>query len=141
MTILPRNCRSLVAALGLVAVVAASVGCSYDRHVFRSTAVAPKSVAIVSAETGNTLWSMDVPINQQLMLDFSRNGKGGEVYSSADVPADAMRWETWSLDAIPKYSGKRKGGKKLDGDKVKLPGEFILIEVDIRAPELAASAN
>ena len=109
-----------------------ATGCSKDIHVFRSTELSPKNVAIVSAVSGETLWSINVPEGQQLRLDFDRPG-GNEVYRSPDVPATSVKWELWSLDAIPAYGQKMKGGKKLDrGDKVDLPEEQTLIQVQVR---------
>lgn len=139
--ITPTRSRFAPALLATVCLLAVLVftGCSQDRHVFRSTAVAPKTVSIVSVETGNTLWTKNVPVGEQLLLDFSRNGKGGEEYASPDVPADAVAWETWTLDAIARYGSKMKGGKKTDSGKVKLPGQSIIIKVDILDPEVAAA--
>lgn len=136
----PRNrfASALTATVCLAAVLLAT-GCSQDRHVYRSTALAPKAVSIVSIETGNTLWTKDVPVGQQLMLDFDRNGKGGEEYQSANIPASGMKWELWSADAIIEYGSKRKGGKKLDNGKVDLPGEYITIDVKLLRPETATN--
>jgi hypothetical protein len=117
-------------------------GCSQDQHVYRSTALAPKAVSIISYETGKTLWSMNIPVGQQLHLDFSRKNKGGEVYRSPNIPADKVKWTLYSLDAMPEYGGhKMKGGKRIKGDTVKLPGEAIGIEVSLIDQETAASAQ
>ncbi|MEM9419692.1 MAG: hypothetical protein AAGA25_11675, partial [Planctomycetota bacterium] len=94
-----RFATTLLATVCLLAVLVFT-GCSKDRHVYRSTAVAPKSVSIVSVETGNTLWTKNVPIGEQLLLDFSRKGKGGEEWRSPNIPADKVEWETWTLDSI-----------------------------------------
>lgn len=133
-----RFATTLLATVCLMAVLVFT-GCSQDRHVYRSTAVAPKSVSIVSVETGNTLWTKNVPIGEQLLLDFSRNGKGGEEWSSPNIPADKVVWETWTLDSIARYGSKMKGGKKTDNGKVDLPGQAIMIKVDILDPEVAAA--
>lgn len=141
---MPKTTRlftSLTLALCLVATLL-TVGCaSRDRHVYRSTALAPKVVSVVSVETGEVLWSMNVPAGQQLMLDFDRGNKGGEQYSSASIPADSMKWELWSLDARASYGSKRKGGKKLQGDKIKLPGDFVMIKVELLNDGSTASAR
>ncbi len=134
-----RFATTLLASVGLLAVLVFT-GCSQDRHVYRSTALAPKSVSIVSIETGNTLWTKNVPIGEQLLLDFSRNGKGGEEYSSPNTPADKVKWETWTLDSIAKWGGSSmKGGKKTDNGSVDLPGQAIIIKVDILDPNVAAA--
>ena len=131
-----RFATTLLATVCLMAVLVFT-GCSQDRHVYRSTAVAPKSVSIVSVETGNTLWTKNVPIGEQLLLDFSRKGKGFEEYSSPNIPADKVKWETWTLDAIAQYGSKMKGGKKTDSGTEDLPGQAIMIKVDILDPEVA----
>jgi hypothetical protein len=131
-----RMTAAAVPALGLTAALAL-VGCSQDRHVFRSTSIQPKSVSIVEVETNNTLWSKDVPAGQQLLIDFSRGGRGFEEYSSPDVPADKMKWELWTNDAVPRYGSHMKGGKRLAGDTVDLPGQQVMIKVDILDPNLA----
>lgn len=109
------------------------VGCSKDIHVFRSTANSPKNIAVVSATTGETLWSMNVPEGQQLRLDFDR-GEGNEVYRSPDIPAKTMRWDLYTLDAMAEWGQKMKGGKRLDGDKVDLPEQQTIINMTIREP-------
>lgn len=132
-----RSASTLLASVCLLAVLVFT-GCSQDRHVYRSTALAPKSVSIVSVETGNTLWTKDVPVGQQLLLDFSRNNKGGEYWSSPDIPADKVKWETWTLDATARYGSSMKGGKKLDSGTKDLPGQMITIKVELLDPEVAA---
>ncbi|MEM1107806.1 MAG: hypothetical protein AAGH99_03860 [Planctomycetota bacterium] len=131
-----RSATTLLASVCLMAVLVFT-GCSQDRHVYRSTAIAPKSVSLVSVESGNTLWTKNIPVGEQLLLDFSRKNKGGEEYSSPEIPADKVTWETWSLDAIAQYGSKMKGGKKIDSGKVDLPGQEIIIKVDILDPEVA----
>ncbi|MEM8737815.1 MAG: hypothetical protein AAGG38_04965 [Planctomycetota bacterium] len=134
-----RNLRPF-SALACAAVLLLAVGCSQDRHVFRSTALAPKSVSLVSVETGNTLWTKNVPPNQQLLLDFSRGGRGFEEYSSPDVPADEVKWQLWSLDATTRFGTRRNGGKVLDRGSETLPGEAFTIKLTVLDPEVA-SAN
>ncbi|MEO1235222.1 MAG: hypothetical protein AAFX76_00380 [Planctomycetota bacterium] len=129
---------SPIAVVALVGAVLL-VGCSQDRHVYRSTPLAPKSVSIVSVETGNTLWTKNVPVGQQLMLDFSRPGGGNEIYSSPNVAPNQVKWETWSLDAIVRHGNQRKSGSVLDSGSKDLPGEEITIKVDILDPEVAAA--
>lgn len=136
-TTLRRLTPALLAAACLTAVLVFT-GCSQDRHVYRSTPLAPKSVSIVSVETGNTLWTKDVPVGQQLMLDFSRKGKGGEEYSSPNIPADKFKWELWTNDANARYGSKKVGGKKVDSGTQDLSGEAIIIDVKILDPEVAA---
>ncbi|MEM6853520.1 MAG: hypothetical protein AAF593_03840 [Planctomycetota bacterium] len=134
-----RFATTLLATVCLMAVLVFT-GCSQDRHVYRSTALAPKSVSLVSIETGNTLWTKNVPVGEQLLLDFSRKGKGGEEYSSPNIPADKVKWETWTLDAIARYGSKMKGGKKIDSGSVDLPGQAFIIKVDRLDPDVAPAS-
>ena len=138
MTTSPRF-RFSLAPLLLAAAVLLSVGCSQDRHVFRSTTLQPKSVSIVSVQSGNTLWTKDIPVGQQLLLDFSRNGKSGEVYNSPNIPADEMKWELWTNDATARYGSHMKGGKRMDrGQEDFDKGEYIMINVSLLDPETVA---
>ena len=125
--------RRFAPLLTVVALLATTLlgGCSRDIHVFRSTGTSPKNVSVLSAATGEILWSMNVPVGQQLRLDFDR-GESNEAYRSPNIPAKTMKWQLWTLDAIAKYGQKMKGGKKLDGDKIKLPEQQTLIDVQIR---------
>lgn len=133
-----RSARTLLLTACLWALVLAT-GCSRDRHVFRSTALTQKSVSVVSQQTGDTLWTKDIPVNQQLLLDFDRNGRGRELYASPNIPATGMAWELWSGDAIVEYGSKRKGGRKLDSGKVKLPGQPVTIAVKVLQADRAVN--
>ncbi len=135
MTTTPR--RRLLTPIVLAAVLLLSVGCSQDRHVFRSTAIQPKSVSLVSVQSGQTLWTKDIPVGQQLLLDFSRNGKGGEEYSSPNIPADTVQWELWTNDATARYGSHMKGGKRLDRQTFDFnETQYIMIDVDLLDPDL-----
>ena len=50
---------ALTAVLALA--TAAFVGCTADRHTYKSTPTAPKSVAVSYIETGETAWSKRTP--------------------------------------------------------------------------------
>lgn len=134
----PRFASTLIAAVCLTAVLLAT-GCSKDRHIFRSTALKPVAVSIVSIETGNTLWTKDVPPRTQLLVDFNRNGKGNEEYRSSNIPATGASWELWSADAVVEYGDKMKGGKKIDSGKIDLPGEAVMLDYKILRPETATN--
>ena len=135
-----RIARPLTAVLCLAALVAVT-GCSKDRHVFRSTELAQKSVAIVEAQTGESLWSKDIPAGQQLFLDFDRAGGGSEEYGFPNIPADSVRWEMWTLAARQKWNGAMKGGKRLDSGRQDLPGRPVIIDVDIIGSDQSALAR
>lgn len=123
-----RFAPALTACLFLLTAVG---GCSRDIHVFRSTTNSPKNIAVVSATTGETLWSINVPEGQQLRLDFGR-GESDEVRRSPDTPAKTMRWDLYTLDTFVEWGQKMIGGKRLDGDKVDLPDQETIISMSIR---------
>ncbi|MEM6459058.1 MAG: hypothetical protein AAF710_06675 [Planctomycetota bacterium] len=122
----------LLLALGLT-------GCSKDRHVYRSTALAPKAVSLVSSETGNTIKTWNIPVGQQLVLDFSRGGRGGEEWSSPDVPADRVTFAFYSDESINRFNNEMKGGRRISGGSERLSGEHFIINVDILDPQVTAT--
>ena len=128
-----RLASRLVPAIAVCLVLLTVVGCSRDIHVFRATATSPKNIAVVSATTGETLWSINVPEGQQLRLDFDR-GEKDEVQRSPDTPAKTMKWELYNLDAVVAYGQKMKGGKKLDSGKVDLPEQETILSMTIPEP-------
>jgi hypothetical protein len=133
-----RLAPTLLTVLGLLATLALT-GCSQDRHVYRSTQMQPKSVSLVSLVTQETLWTMDVPVGQQLLLDFSRDGKGFEAYTSADIPADQVDWELWTNAAVPRYGSHMKGGSKVDSGREDLPGDPVMIKVNLIKPDMVSA--
>jgi len=59
---------------------------SIDRHVYVSRPHTPKTVSLVNTVTGETLWSVEVPVGRQLVVQFY-NGRHDDPVMSAD-----MRW-------------------------------------------------
>ena len=107
-------------------------GCSQDRHVYRSTTLQPKAVSITSFVTGEELWSKRIPPGETLRLDFSRKGNSVEWIGSPEVAADKMKWQLYNKYTKASLGGAiMKGGKKLDGGTIDLPGEQIGIVVTI----------
>jgi hypothetical protein len=81
-------------------------GCSLDRHVIRSTPAQPLSVSIVEVVSGEEVWSMDIPKNQQLLLDFG--GDTASPFTFDRTPAIQFAWElqtTNNADEITTDSG------------------------------------
>ncbi len=94
---------------------------SLDRHVYESTVQLPTNVAVVEPYSGEVLWSMEVPVEHKLTLDFSRKNEA-EPASVSGHPATSMSW---------KLSGARK-----ESGKVSLPGTPVGMKVSYRqAPE------
>lgn len=53
---------------------------------YESTEMSPKTVSLIDTRTGETVWSVDVPVNQQLVIRF-REGRN----EGAFMP-DVMEW-------------------------------------------------
>lgn len=93
----PRSNRSIArfGALCTVAILTAGTlgGCSSlsgrtaDRHTYDSTTWSPKTVSLIDTRTGETAWSVDVPVGQAIRVVFSE-GSGPNEY----LP-DEIRWE------------------------------------------------
>ena len=93
----------LVAALGAGAMAG---GCyfpggplySADRYTYESTTWQPWSVTVTDTRTGEPVWSVDVPVDQQVVFSFSQ-GTGPNEYKP-----DELVWEL-----MPR--GQRFGGR------------------------------
>ena len=51
---------------------------SDDTHVYVSTSWQPKTIAIVDTRTEEVVWSIDVPVDQQLVISFDDGGGKGQ---------------------------------------------------------------
>lgn len=73
-----RNARTFALA-ALLGAATISAGCYYeggplksaDRFTYASTTWQPKTVTLVDTRTGEALWSVDVPVGRQLVIDFN----------------------------------------------------------------------
>ncbi len=84
-----KSCRvGLLGAMVCCGVLSALTGCraSLDRHVYASSAWYPQTVTLMDTRTGESIWSVDVPVGKQLIVGF-RDGVG----PNADKP-DVMYW-------------------------------------------------
>ncbi|MHC4975021.1 MAG: hypothetical protein ACYTF7_00265 [Planctomycetota bacterium] len=53
---------------------------------YESTSWMPQTVTIVDARSGEAIWSVDVPVGQQVTIDFNEGGGTDDYYP------DTMRW-------------------------------------------------
>lgn len=92
-------------ALGAILLLAAS-GCSYkaggprqslDRSTYRSTPHNPQTVSLIDTTKGQTLWTCEIPVGQQLVVRFVNKG--------TDAPARGIDTMRWAL--MPINSGRR----------------------------------
>lgn len=60
---------------------------SDDKHTFVSTTWRPWTVTLIDTRTGEPMWSMDVPVGRQLVMQF-RKGTGPNEFKP-----DMMDWE------------------------------------------------
>ena len=63
-------------------------GASIDEFTYVSEAHAPKTITVVDTRTGETVFSMDVPVGQQLVMNFEDHSKDKGEYMSG-----TMRWK------------------------------------------------
>lgn len=93
-----------------------------DSYTYESTPDMPYTVSIVDARTGETLWSLDVPVEQQLSFNFVKGDNQDLAYP------DKMSWDVWEM-------GTRWGNPK---NELAVPAAHSrIIDAKLRkAPEL-----
>ena len=99
----PMTSRSYVlfaACLGLMGALLSGCSASLDAHTYESTPMLPMTVTIVDTTTGESLWAMDVPVNQKLRVRFYDDRRPDDVVGNRTA---MMRWELTSTD---KSTGK-----------------------------------
>lgn len=112
--------RRPIAPTAFAAAIAALSGCyypggpgaSYDVYTYESTSWKPWTVTLVDTRTGQTVWSIDVPVGKEVVLSF----KEGEGTKDSATP-DLMRWQLFPLGthygelkstlAVPPASARR----------------------------------
>lgn len=103
-------------------------GTSWDRHNFVSTAHMPLTLTLVDTITGDTVWTLDVPVGKQAVVDFEHDEDWTAAQSPA-TPPSSMRWQVLDLDSAV---------ANLDNEQ-KLSGNPVLLKVSVRelakAPE------
>lgn len=95
---------------------------SYDNYTYVSTSWQPKTITLYDTRTGESLWSVDIPVGKQLNLGF-RKGTGPNEYKP-----DEMVWEI-------KMSGRVLGARD---NRVPVPPHTARrLEMTLRAaPEM-----
>lgn len=134
--IAPITCALLLAGLA----AGAGTGCYYpggpmwsaDRFTYESTTWQPWTISIEDTRTGQVFWTMDVPVGQQLVIDFEAAdaGKSGmtDEGQHGQFTPDIMRWEL-----MP--AGRRFG--ELDNSLAVPPANARLVRATLRrTPEL-----
>ena len=137
-----RPALSLLATASAVSILfAASAGCaslatmkpggrmaSLDQHTYVSDTYTPKTVRLIDTRTLEEIWSVDVPVDQKLVIKFYDNTSKGN-YENPDI----MRWEIFPAD---------RWGELLD-NQMPVPAKHARrIEWEIRTgPEFAPDEN
>jgi len=114
--------------LGLLGAMLTGCKASLDSHTYESTPLLPMTVTIVDTTTGESLWAMDVPVNQRLRVRFydDRRPDGATGNRTA-----MMRWELTNLD---------KSTGKLRNEIAVPPANSRRIDMTLReSPEYASS--
>lgn len=126
--------RRVFAAAVVCGAVAAMSACYYpggpgysaDQHTYESTAWQPWTVTVRDTRTGEAVWSLDVPVGQQLVVRF-REGRGTDDQHTPDM----MQWDLMPV-------GKRFG-QGLHNSVPVPPSHARRLEPELRAvPELPA---
>lgn len=67
-------------------------GYSSDTFTYISTEYSPKTVSLIDTRTGQTVWSYELPVGRQLVLEFIK----GDPNAVADhLNPDTLRWDDW----------------------------------------------
>lgn len=124
------------AAATILASLALSAGCYYeggplrsiDRFTYASTTWSPKTVTLVDTRTGEAMWSVDIPVGRQLVIDFDTSK---DADNTQWLP-DEARW-----DLMP---DTRRHGQLQNKMKVP-PPQARRIDVSLRpVPEMPSGA-
>ncbi len=98
---------------------------SRDIATYASTSWLPQTVNVIDTRTGETIWSIDVPVGQQVVVDFNAGGGDNEYYP------DTMRWALFEAGT---------GNGRLRNSIAVPPVDARLIEPTLRpAPEWPGS--
>ena len=65
-------------------------GSADDSYTYVSTTHQPKTVSVVDTRTGEVLWSVDVPVGQQLSMKFYHEREKDNPYAP-----DLLKWSLW----------------------------------------------
>lgn len=110
---------------------------SADRFTYESTTWSPKTVFVIDTRTGQTLWSVDVPVGQQVVVGFE-SGNGPNEY----MP-DTLVWEVMRKDDFfGKLSNRRAApppfARRLEFELRPAP-EYV--EIDSRVEPMTGEAG
>lgn len=106
----------------------ALIGYTGASQTYASTTWSPKTVRVLDLRTNETVFEVDVPVGQQLTIDFIEEGGDDPVYTPS-----RMRYQIWEV-------GTRTG--KLQNSLTVPSAKDRLVVVDVRqGPEYADGEN
>ncbi len=73
---------------------------SMDRFTYVSTPSQPKTISLVDTRTFESIWSIDVPVGQQVAVQFMKNPKNREGIPPDPYRPDLMRWSLMKAYAM-----------------------------------------
>jgi len=106
-------------------------GYSADEHVYVSTAWRPWTVTLIDTRTGEAVWSVDVPVGQQLAIKFRGGGPSDELPDMMDWGLmNAGRWYGAKKNRLPVPGADARLLKPTMRPTPEMPGAVLT-----RAPE------
>lgn len=118
------------AAVCLVAAVLA--GCSANRSVFESTPFRQARVEVIDTVEREAVWSMDVPVNQKLVVDLEhKGGSEREGLSTSEDTPDMLKWWLYPGDASQKLAAGYYHGSPLDQGEFDIQSQAIMLRYSI----------
>jgi len=127
---------------GLLAVI---VGCSanfpygmsLNRHNFTSTHHMPMRLELMDTITGETVWSLDVPVGEEAIVEFE-NPDTWQASQRGAAPAEEVRWDIVDPDA---KLADLQHSQELSGRPVVLKVRRRELSAEIDGPEAVGSDN
>ncbi len=86
---------------------------SNDTHVYVSTSWQPKTISLVDTRTEEIVWSIDIPVDQQLVVSFESGGGKGDVTPDR-MEYGIMNAGKWSGGLSESISVPDVGSRRLD---------------------------
>jgi len=129
MTLAPRSLFLILAVAATVLVT----GCSADRHTFYSYSYRPTTVEVIDLQTKQSLWTMNIPVGQKLLLNFNAKGEDPN-FRYLDVPAERMTWKLYPINRKPMWVNYESGWTYEEGSFDLPAGHRTSMRVSYRDP-------
>lgn len=97
---------------------------SLDKHTFKSTVYQPLNLEVLDSVTKRRVWFKEIPVGNDLVVDFDRSNTENEMFKVEDQPATSMKWSL--------YSWQTGSTKLVDKGFMKLSGMPIMMRLSLR---------